>query len=106
MAVLQRPVSVGQLGEDAVGTDFALVARAHVAELRGLVALEDDDALGADPVGVLELALEAAPGKVDLDREPGRPHLSRQGHRPAPLARVDDGDERIALALPRLLAER
>ena len=40
------------------------------------------DAAGADPVGVLELALEAAAGEVDLGREAGVAQLDRQRHRP------------------------
>jgi hypothetical protein len=66
------------------------------------VGVEDEDPAGADPVGVLELALEAAAGEVDLDRDPRVAQFGRQRHRPLPLARVGDGDEGVA-PLPRHL---
>ena len=81
----------------------------HVAQLRGAVGLEDEDAAGADPVGVLELALEAAAGEVELGREAGVAQLDGQRHRPLALARVGDRDEGVAaarLAPPRPSASR
>ena len=50
------------------------------------VGLEDQDVAGADPVGVLELALEAAAGEVDLGRQPGVAQLDGERHRPLALA--------------------
>ena len=81
--------------------------RGHVAQLRRAVGLEDQHAAGADPVGVLELALEAAPGEVELGREPGVAQLGRQRHRPLPaLAVVGDGDEGVAPGRLLVLAQR
>ena len=52
-------VSRADLGEDAVGADLALLARSPCrAAARCSSASRIDDALGADPVGVLELTLE------------------------------------------------
>ena len=65
------------------------------------------DAAGADPVGVLELALEAAPGEVDLGREPGVAQLDRQRHRPlaaGPSSAIATKASRPAASL--LLVER
>ena len=72
----------GHLVDKVAGVGRPLLAGRHVAQLRRAVGLEDQDARGADPVGVFELALEAAPGQVDLGREPGVAQLDRQRHRP------------------------
>ena len=60
---------------------------------------------GADPVGVFELALEAAAGEVDLGRDPGVAQLDRQRHRPPALPRVGDRDEGVAPRRRRLLVQ-
>ena len=91
-----RRFSAGHLVDKVGRLDRPLLAGAHVAQLRRAVGLEDQDAAGADPVGVFELALEPAPAEVELGREAGVAQLDRQRHRPLPLARVGDRDEGVA----------
>ena len=80
------------------GSTGALLAALHVAQLGAAVGLEDQDAAGADPVGVLELALEAAPGEVDLGREPGVAQLGRPA--PAPAARCSSSATAMKASRP------
>ncbi len=51
----------------------------------GALGLEDSDAAGAEAVRVLQLALEAAPGEVDLGGEAGFAQFAGQDQRPAAL---------------------
>ena len=71
----------GHLVDQVAGLDRALLAAVHVAQLGAPSASRISDPTGADPVGVFELALEAAPAEVDLGREPGVAQLADQRHR-------------------------
>ena len=84
----------------------ALLAAVHVAQLGAAVGLEDQHPPGADPGRLFELPLEAAPGQIDLGREPGVAQLDRQRHRPPALPRVGDRDEGVAPGRLVLLVER
>jgi hypothetical protein len=86
----------GELVEEALRVDLPLLAALHLAELGAAVGLEDHREPRAHPVGLFELALEAAACEVDLDRVAGaaRPPGELEGSRP--LAGVGDRDEGVA----------
>ena len=62
---------------------------------------------GADPVGLLELALEAAAAEVDLGREPGLAQFADkdEGQRAALGVVLGDGDEDVASRRRLLLVQ-
>ena len=52
--------------------DFALLAGLHVLEACWRGAVDDGNVAGADPIGLLELALERAAGELELGGSPAR----------------------------------
>ncbi len=69
-------------GRSAAARPFAMSRTWAVPSL-----VEDDRDAGADAVGLLQLALQAAPGQVDLRREPARCEARRPGPRRGDAAR-------------------
>ena len=77
------PPAISSISFAAV--DGSLLAALHIAQLQAAVGLKDDQAPSTDSIGMLELALQAAPGEVELGGETRVAQLPCQGDRPPPI---------------------
>src|SRR6476620_3936901 len=75
---------------------LALLARGHVAKGRRAIAQEDQRELRPDAIGLLHLALGAAPGEVEIGRHPAAPQLRDQRERAGALIVARDDEDTVA----------
>ena len=86
------------VGITARWRELALLSGLHVLERRASSSRDDRDVAGAEPVGVLELALQRAAGELELRREPGAGGRRGRVRRPrvaAPACGCASGNEQV-----------